>query len=333
MKLLRYERAADPAGAVALVHDNPDATFLAGGTNLVDNLKLGVETPGLLVDISRLPLDDIVEAADGGVRIGANVRNSDLAAHPVVRQRYPMLARALLSGASPQLRNSATTGGNLLQRTRCVYFRDLSTPCNKREPGSGCSALGGYTRYHALFGASDRCVATHPSDMAVAMLALDAEAVVLGPEGERAVPIEELYRLPGDAPELDTTLARDDLVVGVHIPAPQGSASAYRKVRDRAAFAFALVSVAAELTVSDGAISGCRLAFGGVSHRPWRAHRAEETLLGQSPSDEAFTAAADAELAAARPVDGNAFKVTLLRRTVVAVLRDLAHRISGEESA
>lgn len=191
-----------------------------------------------------MPLDDIVDAADGGVRIGANVRNSDLAAHPVVRRRYPMLSRALLSGASPQLRNSATTGGNLLQRTRCVYFRDVSTPCNKREPGSGCSALGGYTRYHALFGASDACVATHPSDMAVALLALDAEVVVLGPEGERSIPIEELYRLPGDTPELDTDLAREDLIVGVHIPPPQGSASTYRKVRDRAAFAFALVSVA-----------------------------------------------------------------------------------------
>ncbi len=244
MKSLRYERAADSAGAVALVHDNPHAVFLAGGTNLVDNLKLGVETPDLLVDISHLPLDDIVDAADGGVRIGANVRNSDLAAHPVVRRRYPMLSRALLSGASPQLRNSATTGGNLLQRTRCVYFRDVSTPCNKREPGSGCSALGGYTRYHALFGASDACVATHPSDMAVALLALDAEVVVLGPEGERSIPIEELYRLPGDTPELDTDLAREDLIVGVHIPPPQGSASTYRKVRDRAAFAFALVSVA-----------------------------------------------------------------------------------------
>ncbi|MEE2057640.1 FAD binding domain-containing protein [Rhodococcus artemisiae] len=333
MKSLRYERAADPAGAVALVHDNPHAAFLAGGTNLVDNLKLGVETPDLLVDISRLPLDDIVDVADGGVRIGANVRNSDLAAHPVVRRRYPMLSRALLSGASPQLRNSATTGGNLLQRTRCVYFRDVSTPCNKREPGSGCSALGGYTRYHALFGASDGCVATHPSDMAVALLALDAEAVVLGPEGERIIPIEELYRLPGDTPELDTDLARDDLIVGVHIPPPQGSASTYRKVRDRAAFAFALVSVAAELTVTDGAISGCRLAFGGVAHRPWRAHRAEDALLGHHPSDAVFAAAVDAELAHAQPLDGNEFKVVLLRRTVVAVLRGLADRISREESA
>ncbi|MFD6895555.1 FAD binding domain-containing protein [Rhodococcus sp. NPDC060086] len=332
MKPLRYERAPDPATAVALVHDNPDAAFLAGGTNLVDNLKLGVETPDLLVDISHLPLDDIVDAADGGVRIGANVRNSDLAARPVVRRRYPMLSRALLSGASAQLRNSATTGGNLLQRTRCVYFRDVSTPCNKREPGSGCSALEGYTRYHALFGASEGCVATHPSDMAVAMLALDAEAVILGSEGERTVPLEELYRLPGDTPELDTTLARDDLVVGVHIPAPQGSVSTYRKVRDRAAFAFALVSVAAELTVTDGAISGCRLAFGGVAHRPWRAHRAEEALLGHSPGYSVFAAAADAELAVARPLEGNAFKVALLRRTVVAVLRDLADRVPREES-
>jgi xanthine dehydrogenase YagS FAD-binding subunit len=326
MRPFRYERPADPRAAVAAVHDNPGAVFLAGGTNLVDHLELGVATPDMLVDISHLSLDDIDDTADGGVRIGTNVRNSDLAAHPTIRRRYPMLARALLSGASPQIRNTATTGGNLLQRTRCVYFRDVSTPCNKREPGTGCSALGGYTRYHAILGASDACVATHPSDLAVALLALDAEVVVLGPGGEETVPLEQFYRLPDDTPERDTTLERDQLVVGVHIPAPQTEASAYRKVRDRAAYAFALVSVAAELTVADGTITQCRIAFGGVAHAPWRAHRAEEALLGNPPTEAVFADAADAELADARPLDGNGFKLPLLRRTVVAVLRDLAAR-------
>ncbi|MEE2034634.1 FAD binding domain-containing protein [Rhodococcus chondri] len=332
MRPFRYERPADPRSAVAVVHDNPGAVFLAGGTNLVDHLKLGVAAPDMLVDISHLPLDDIDDTADGGVRVGANVRNSDLGAHPAIRSRYPMLARALLAGASPQIRNTATTGGNLLQRTRCVYFRDVTTPCNKREPGSGCSALGGYTRYHAVLGASDACVATHPSDMAVALLALDAEALVLGPAGEETVPLEQLYRLPDGTPERDTTLARDQLIVGVHIPPPQGETSAYRKVRDRAAYAFALVSVAAELTVADDTITECRIAFGGVAHKPWRAHSAEETLLGKAPSDALFADAADAELADARPLDGNAFKLPLLRRTLVAVLRDLAERNERGES-
>jgi len=332
MKPLQYERPSDPAAAVETMRDNPGAVFLAAGTNLVDHLKLGVVTPDVLVDISHLALDTVDETVDGGLRIGANVRNSALAAHPTVRSNYPMLSRALLSGASPQLRNAATTGGNLLQRTRCVYFRDTSTPCNKREPGSGCSALGGYTRYHAVLGASEECVATHPSDMAVALLALDAEVLLLGPDGERTVPLEEFYRLPGDRPDLDTTLARDELVVGVRIPPPQTFLSTYRKVRDRASYAFALVSVAAELTVSDGTITGCRMAFGGVAHRPWRAHRAEAVLLGDSPTEELFGRAADEELADARPLDGNAFKLPLVRRTVVAVLRDLTERTRRGES-
>ena len=333
MSSLRYERPADPAAAVAVVHETPGAVFLAGGTNLVDHLKLGVATPDLLVDVSHLPLDTVEEAADGGIRVGANVRNSDLAAHPFVRRNYPVLSRALLAGASPQLRNTATTGGNLLQRTRCSYFRDVSTPCNKREPGSGCSAIGGYTRYHAILGASERCVATHPSDMAVALLALDAEVLVLGPDGERAIAVEDFYRLPGDTPERDTVLERDDLIVGVRIPAAQSSLSTYRKVRDRASYAFALVSVAAEMTVADGTITGCRIAFGGVAHRPWRAHRAEEALLGHQPSDEVFATAAEAELADASPLDGNAYKIPLLRRTVVATLRELDERRERGESA
>ena len=326
MKPLRYERPADTASAVALVHDNPDAVFLAAGTNLVDHLKLGVTTPDMLVDISHLPLDEVERTADGGLRVGANVRNSALAVHPDVRRDYPMLARALLAGASPQLRNAATTGGNLLQRTRCVYFRDVSTPCNKREPGSGCSALGGYTRYHAVLGASEECVATHPSDMAVALLALDAEVLVAGPDGERTVALEDFYRLPGDRPDRDTNLERDELVVGVHLPPPRSSLSTYRKVRDRASYAFALVSVAAELTISDGAITGCRIAFGGVAHRPWRAHRTAAALLGQRPDEDLFARAADAELVDAEALEGNAFKIPLLRRTVAGVLRDLAGR-------
>jgi len=333
VKPLRYERPTDTASAVALVHDNPEAVFLAAGTNLVDHLKLGVATPDMLVDISHLPLDTVEHTADGGLRVGANVRNSALAVHPDVRRNYPMLTRALLAGASPQLRNAATTGGNLLQRTRCVYFRDVSTPCNKREPGTGCSALGGYTRYHAVLGASEECVATHPSDMAVALLALDAEVLVAGPDGERIVALEEFYRLPGDRPDLDTTLERDELVVGVHLPPPETSLSTYRKVRDRASYAFALVSVAAELTISGGTITGCRIAFGGVAHRPWRAHRTEAALLGQRPDDDLFARAADAELVEAVALEGNAFKVPLLRRTVAGVLRDLAGRHDEGASA
>lgn len=332
MRPLRYERPADSAAAVAAVRETPGAVFLAGGTNLVDHLKLGVAAPDVLVDVSHLPLDRVEESAGGGLRVGANVRNSDLAAHPAVRARYPMLARALLSGASPQLRNTATTGGNLLQRTRCPYFRDTTTPCNKREPGSGCPARDGYSRYHAIFGASDLCVATHPSDMAVALLALDAEVLVLGSDGEREVPVEDFYRLPGDEPERDTVLDRHDLIVGVRIPAPRTTVSTYRKVRDRASYAFALVSVAAEIIVVDGAITGCRIALGGVAHRPWRAHSAESVLLGQPPTSDVFTAAADAELAEAHTLDGNAYKVPLLRRTLVAVLGDLHDRIARGET-
>lgn len=331
MKPLHYTRPRDPEAAVAAMHSAPGAVYLAGGTNLVDHLKLGVTAPDLLVDISRLPLDGIEPTADGGVRIGATVSNTDLAVHPAIRDRYPALSRALLSGASAQIRNAATVGGNLLQRTRCVYFRDPTTPCNKRDPGSGCSALEGFNRQHAVLGGSDRCVATHPSDMAVAMVALDAVVVVLDTTGERRIPLEELYRLPGDEPQTDTVLDRDDLVVAVELPPPQNAAATYRKVRDRASYAFALVSVAADLTVSDGTITGCRLAYGGVGTRPWRAHRAEETVLGNAPGDAVFGAAADAELADARPLGGNAFKVALLRRTTVAVLRDLTESATREE--
>ncbi|MCK5755653.1 MAG: xanthine dehydrogenase family protein subunit M [Mycobacterium sp.] len=305
----------------------PGAAFLAGGTNLIDHMKLGVAAPDLLVDVSRLELTEVEASEDGGVRIGTNVRNSDLAAHPLIRSRYPMLARALLSGASGQLRNAATTGGNLLQRTRCVYFQDVTTPCNKRSPGSGCSAIGGYLRYHAILGASPECVAVHPSDMAVAMSALDADVVVEGADGPRRIPMTEFHRLPGDAPDRDTVLDHGELITAVELPAPPtGAVSEYRKVRDRASYAFALVSVAAELSVTGPEIATARIALGGVAHKPWRARRAEEVLVGAPAEPETFLAAADAELADAEPLPGNEFKVELARRTLGAQLRALTER-------
>jgi xanthine dehydrogenase YagS FAD-binding subunit len=323
-----YARATDAHSAVAAVAGRPDAAFLGGGTNLVDHMKLGIAGPRLLVDVTRLPLDEVEELPDGGLRIGATVRNSDLAAHPLVRRRYPVLSQALLNGASGQLRNAATTGGNLLQRTRCVYFQDVTTPCNKREPGSGCSALGGYTRYHAILGASDQCVAVHPSDMAVALVALDAAVVMLGPDGKRRVPLTAFHRLPGDHPEQDTVLAHGELITAVELPPlPPGARSAYRKVRDRASYAFALVSVAGVLATKDGVVNEVRIALGGVAHKPWRATRAEEVLRGAAATDDAFLQAADAELAHARPLDDNAFKILMTRKTLAAVLRGLA----GEE--
>lgn len=325
MMPFEYRRPAAVDEAVTAVMERPDAVFLGGGTNLVDHMKLGIVNPSLVVDISRLPLSVVEETSDGALRIGANVRNSDLAAHPMVRSRFPVLSRALLSAASGQLRNAATTGGNLLQRTRCVYFQDVTTPCNKRTPGSGCSAVGGYARYHAILGASEHCAATHPSDMAVALSALDADVLVVGADGERRIPINRFYRLPGDRPDRDTVLDRGDLVTAVEIPAPrQGARSDYRKVRDRASFAFALVSVAAELTVTDGIVAGARIALGGVAHRPWRARLAEEALIGAHTTPGSFLRAADAELAAAEPLEGNEFKIELTRRTVVAALEALS---------
>jgi xanthine dehydrogenase YagS FAD-binding subunit len=328
-----YERATDAAGAVATVAGRPGAAFLAGGTNLVDHLKLGVATPDLLVDVTRLPFGAVEARPGGGVRIGTNVRNSDLAADPVVRARYPVLSQALLAGASGQLRNAATTGGNLLQRTRCVYFQDVTTPCNKREPGTGCSAIGGYTRYHAILGASEQCVAVHPSDMAVAMAALDATVVVLGADGERSIPLVDFHRLPGDEPQRDTVLQHGELITAVDLPdLPFATCSSYRKVRDRASYAFALVSVAAAADVADGMIRDVRIALGGVAHKPWRATRAEEALRGAPATQDSFAQAADAELADAKPLGGNGFKVLLARRTIVAVLRDLTEGVRTEEA-
>jgi xanthine dehydrogenase YagS FAD-binding subunit len=325
MRPFAYERAADADSAVAAVAGRPDAVFLAGGTNLVDHMKLGLVAPELLVDVSRLPFGAVEELPDGGLRIGAGVRNSELAADPLVRERYPALAQALLAGASGQLRNLATTGGNLLQRTRCAYFQDVTTPCNKREPGSGCSALDGYTRYHAILGASEHCVAVNPSDMAVAMVMLDAVVQVQGPDGARSIAAAELHRLPGDAPERDTMLEHGELITAVDLPAlPIAARSAYRKVRDRASYAFALVSVAAALDVDDGHIRDVRIAFGGLAHKPWRAGRAEQELRGAPATEERFRAAADAELADARPLRDNGFKVPQARAALTAVLRDLA---------
>ncbi|MFE7723587.1 FAD binding domain-containing protein [Nocardia rhizosphaerihabitans] len=327
MREFAYERADDAAGAVAAVLAQPDAVFLGAGTNLVDHLKLGIIAPGRLVDVSRLPFDEVTERPEGGVRIGAAVRNADLAAHPIIRARYPMLSSALLAGASAQLRNLATTGGNLLQRTRCPYFQDPSTPCNKREPGSGCSAIGGFDREHAIFGASSACIATHPSDMAVALVALDAVVRVLGANGEREIPVVDLHRLPGDEPERDTVLEHGDLITAVDVPALDwATRSTYRKVRDRASFAFALVSVAAALDITDGVVRDARIAFGGVAHKPWRARAAEDALRGTAATEQNFAAAADTELAAARPQRQNAFKIPLARTVLVATLRELTEQ-------
>jgi xanthine dehydrogenase YagS FAD-binding subunit len=320
-----YHRAASVEDAVAAVADRPDAVFLAGGTNLVDHMKLGVVEPGLVVDVGHLPLADVTPLPDLGLRIGADVRNSDLAAHPVVRGTYPVLARALLAGASGQLRNLATTAGNLLQRTRCVYFQDVTTPCNKRTPGSGCSAIGGYVRYHAILGASEHCVAVHPSDMAVAMAALDATVVYLDGDGEHRLALKDFHRLPADAPDRDTNLPKGALVTAVELPPPpEGARSTYRKVRDRASYAFALTSVAAELVVDDGIVISARIALGGVAHKPWRAREAEHALVGQPATEATFGQAADAELTQADPLPGNEFKVQLTKGAIVATLTTLA---------
>jgi len=320
----RYERAASAADAIALVHHEPNAAFVAGGTNLVDHMKLGIATPELLVDVRRVTSPVVEELPDGGVRIGAGVTNSELAADRTIRRRYPGLSQALLSGASYQLRNVATVGGNLLQRTRCVYFQDLTTPCNKRAPGSGCSARGGLERDAAILGVSQACVATHPSDMAVALAAFDAVVHAQGPGGERAIPLTDLYRLPGGHPERGTVLERSELITAVDLPPlPVAARSRYRKVRDRTSYAFALVSVAAALDVADGVVRDVRLALGGVAHRPWRARAAERALRGAPATEASFRAAADAELAGAQPLPGNAFKVTLARNAVSRTLLDL----------
>jgi xanthine dehydrogenase YagS FAD-binding subunit len=320
-----YTRADDVSGAIASLEHDPNAAFLAGGTNLVDLMKLEVVQPDTLIDIRRLTSDRIEQLPDGGVRIGAAVTNSDLAADRSVRHRYPMLSQAVLAGASTQLRNLATTGGNLMQRTRCVYFQDITTPCNKRAPGSGCSALDGHHRDLAILGTSRSCVATNPSDMAVAMAALDATVRTQGPEGERTIPLVEFHRLPDGEPEHDTVLGHAELITAVDLPSlPFAANSRYRKVRDRASYAFALVSVAAALDVVDGVVRDVRLALGGVAPKPWRASRAEDALWGASANEQSFRRAAEAELADAQPLAGNAFKIPLARNVIAHTLMELA---------
>ena len=322
MKQFDYIKADTAEAAVAASGER--VRFIAGGTNLLDLMKLQIETPDTLVDISRLDLASIADTADGGLSIGALVTNSDLAQHGRVRSDYPVLARALLSGASPQLRNKATTGGNLLQRTRCYYFYDTARACNKREPGSGCAAQGGFNRIMAVLGTSEDCIATHPSDMAVAMRALDAVVVTLLPDGDRRrIAIGDLYRLPGATPEIENSLRPGELITHIELPpAPMGK-QLYRKVRDRASYAFALVSVAGVIAVQDGKIATVALAFGGLGPMPWRDAAVEALLIGAAPSTAVFEAAADALLADARGFGSNDFKIPLARRTLIAALRDL----------
>jgi xanthine dehydrogenase YagS FAD-binding subunit len=325
VKPFAYERAEDVRTAVSLLAERPDAKLLGGGTNLVDLMRLGVETPETLIDVARLPFGDIEETADGGARIGSAVRNSELAASRLIRRRYPVLSEAILNGASGQLRNLATTGGNLLQRTRCLYFQDPTRPCNKREPGSGCPAREGEHRGLAILGHSEHCVATHPSDMAVALAALDATIHATGPDGERDIPILELYRLPGDEPERDTTLAANEVITAVTLPPlPVAANSRYVKVRERATFSFAVVSVAAALTTHDRAITDVRIALGGVAHKPWRASIAERVLTGAEATVGSFTEAADQELARAQPLRDTGYKVPIAKRLIVETLTALA---------
>ena len=321
MKPFTYERPASAAQAAAAAAAQPGAKFIAGGTNLLDLMKLEVETPVHLIDITRLGLDKTEPTAEGGLRIGAMVRNSDLAADPRIMQNYAVLSRALLSGASGQLRNKATTGGNLLQRTRCYYFYDTSKPCNKRAPGSGCAALEGFNRLHAVLGASEQCIATHPSDMAVAMRVLDAQVETVAPAGSRRViPIADFYRLPGDTPHIETTLQPGEMITAVTLPPPLPGRQVYRKVRDRASYAFAMVSVAGIIDASNGRIRSARLAFGGLAHQPWRVPGAEKLLADAPATDATAGRAADAVLAGARGFGHNDFKIPLLRRTLRAVL-------------
>jgi len=327
MNPFTYSRPNDQDGAVAAVAADTRAKFLGGGTNLIDLMKMGVEQPAQLIDINRLPLAQVEELPnDGGVRIGALVRNSDLAEHPLIVSRYPVLSEALLAGASPQLRNMATTGGNLLQRTRCYYFYDPAFPmCNKRNPGSGCGALEGFNRIHAILGQSEQCIATHPSDMCVALAALEAVVRVQGPQGERTIPIGDFHRLPGDTPNVETDLQPNELITAVDLPALSFAwRSHYLKVRDRASYAFALVSVAAALEIDGGTIKSARIALGGVAHKPWRAQKAEQALRGRTPNERTFRAAAEVELADARGYKYNTVKIGLAKRAIVQALTTVA---------
>ncbi|GJD96150.1 FAD binding domain-containing protein [Methylobacterium iners] len=322
MNPVTYQRASSLAEAVRLAESSQ---LLGGGTNLVDLMRKGVERPSQLTDVTALSAA-IAATDDGRLVIGAAARNSAVAAHPLVRSRHPMLSRAILAGASAQVRNMATVGGNLMQRTRCLYFADVAgSRCNKRQPGSGCDAAGGFERYHAIIGASPACSATHPSDMCVALAALDADVRIVGPAGKRTVALVDFHRLPEDRPDQETALKQGEVIEAIEIPdAPFAARSDYRKVRDRASYAFALVSVASGLTLREGRIDEIRIAFGGIAPKPWRAYRAEAALRGVVPTAEAFKAAADLELAEATPLAGNAFKIALAKRTLAAVLTDLS---------
>lgn len=322
----QYSRATDVGDAVRLLAADPKAKFIAGGTNLVDLMKENVERPSRLIDITRLPLKSVEPTADGGLRIGALVPNTDLAYHSQVESRYPMLSSAILAGASQQLRNMASTGGNLLQRTRCAYFYDTATPCNKREPGSGCSAIEGLNRGHAILGTSESCIATHPSDMCVALAALDAKVHVTGPGGDRAIAFNDFHRLPANTPERDTNLGADEIITAVELPARGfASNSTYIKIRDRLSYAFALVSVAAALELEGGSIKEARLALGGVAHKPWRDTSAEAFLRGQPANAGTFARAADHVLRDAKGHGHNDFKIDLARRAIVRALTQAAN--------
>ena len=328
MNPFNYERVSAPDAAIH-AGAAPTAKFLAGGTNLVDLMKYGVETPATLVDINHLTLTDVTSNPDGGVTIGALVRNSSLADHPLIRQRYPLLSQALLSGASPQLRNMASTGGNLLQRTRCYYFTDISFPaCNKRAPGSGCGAIQGYNRIHAILGQTDKgptsaetCIATNPSDMNVAMAALEATILVQGPKGKRSIPVADFYRLPGTTPQIDTNLHPDELITAVTLPTPRFARNAYYlKARDRNSYAFALISVAAGLEMDGNTIKSAGIALGGVAHKPWRSPEAERALAGQPANPQSFAKAADILLRGAKGYEHNTFKIEMAKQGVVRAL-------------
>lgn len=333
MNHFEYSRATDVADAVRQIAADPQARFIAGGTNLIDLMKENVARPSRLIDISRLPLTEVEETRDGGLRIGALVPNSDLAWHPEIERRYPLLASAILAGASAQLRNMASTGGNLLQRTRCVYFYDTTTPCNKRDPGSGCAAIRGVNRNHAILGASEHCIATHPSDMCVALAALDARVHIAGGAGERTIPFEYFHRLPGDTPDLEANLRADEIITAVELP-PRGFATnwTYLKIRDRLSYAFALVSVAAALELEDGNIADARLALGGVAHKPWRDREPEDMLRGRRPTPDNFARAADALLRGARGFGHNDFKIELARRAIVRALDQAARGTPQSQS-
>ncbi|MGE5368486.1 MAG: FAD binding domain-containing protein [Chloroflexota bacterium] len=329
-----YVRARDVPDALRQIAADPHAKVIAGGTNLIDLMKMDVERPTRVIDITRLPLAEVEDASDGGLRIGALVRNTDLAYHPLVEARYPVLASAILAGASQQLRNMATTGGNLLQRTRCHYFYDTATPCNKREPGSGCAAIDGHNRMHAILGASDACIATHPSDMCVALALLEATVHVSGASGERAIAFGEFHRLPGDSPQRETNLDPAEIITSVELP-PKGFAThyTYLKVRDRLSYAFALVSVAVGLTLDGDVISEGRIALGGVAHKPWRDPQAEAALRGEPANDATFARAADILLRDARGYAHNSFKVDLAHRCIRRALAQAARGAPQSQSA